>query len=846
MCLWINTLADMTKNKPKRIVKSKLDIWTWLKDHMVHIMVLTNGIILTVASFWTVQLFISQILKDDYLKSGTSAKQVVIEKVKDFHDTMNDFASAFQNYSLSATGEFIASPVTSRISTKSFDAMLWIPAGNPTLSVDLKDENFGGQRKIVKPAIVTAILAQAKIQPDIFLYVSEATQSGMNEDEGIVQSRNFAIVRAVKNEQNQAMGYLAGFSSIDKLFSREQILSPHYVSKTVFWDNSNKAILYFLEDTKGELISIGQNFQYDFEVKFANKPIKIQVIFKKSSNSLLEFLPWLIAGFGIVVTVILWFYVSNNFRKSRILSKVNSDLAEKNDELNDQIREREKLFQTLRKSERENYAIINAISDAIFEVSPTGDIMFLNEAWTKITGFDIETSMGRNIFEMIYPPDQEEQKQNIALLAKGQRTAYRALTKIRTIDGTFRSVEMVVSMLRQDEARNLRVMGSFTDVEERQRAEKALNEAERKYKTIWENAAGGIYQLTPEGQFLSANPALARIFGYDTPDDMVNLIQNAHEELFVDPLERAQFLKNNSSGSLDSSFYETRARRKSGEEIWVRENFRAVLDGFSNVLYYEGSIEDITQRKEGEVQLKEAKMHSDMASRAKSEFLANISHELRTPLNSIIGFSEIIKNEVFGAIEPKSYTEYAGNIYDSGKHLLGIINQILDISRIDAGERELNESMVDVRKIVTLCLDLSKSKINQNNLTVIDTVSDQLPKMIAEEVAVKQMLLNLLSNAAKFTPVGGRITVSSEIESSGNLKISVTDTGVGLSQEQIDRATKPFGLVDGRLDKGTGGAGLGLSLVHSLLKLHGGKLEILSQKGIGTTASLIFPASRIQ
>ncbi len=839
-------MAKMTINNRNKAEKPKHEIWTWLKDHMVHIMVLTNGIILTVASFWTVQLFITQILRNDYLQSGVSAKQIVIEKVKDFHDTMNDFASSFQNYSLNSSGDFVESPVTARINTKNFDAILWIPVKSPSQSLDLKDGNFSGHGKIVKPSVVSAILNQAKTQPDNFLHVSEATKSGMYEDKGIVQTRGFALVRAIKDTQKQTIGYLAGFSAIDKILSREQILSPNYVSKTIFWDNSNKAILYFLEDTQGDMISIGQKFQYDFEVKFANKPIKVQVIFKKSSNSVLEFLPWLIAGFGIIVTTILWFYVSNNFRKSKILSQVNSDLEEKNDELNDQIREREKLFQTLRKSERENHAIINAISDAIFEVLPNGNIMFLNEAWTKITGFDLETSMGRDLFEMIYPPDQEEQKQNIALLAKGQKTAYRALTKLRTIEGTFRSVEMVVSMLRQDEARNLRVMGSFTDIEERQRAEKALNEAERKYKTIWENAAGGIYQLTPEGQFLSANPALARIFGYDTPDDMVYNIRNAHEELFVNPQERAQFLRSHSSGSLDSSFYETKAKRKGGEEIWVRENFRAVLDGFSNVLYYEGSIEDITQRKEGEVQLKEAKMHSDMASRAKSEFLANISHELRTPLNSIIGFSEIIKNEVFGPIEPKSYTEYAGNIYDSGKHLLGIINQILDISRIDAGERELNESMVDIRKIVTICLDLSKSKINQNNLTVIDNVSDKLPKMIAEEVAVKQMLLNLLSNAAKFTPVGGRITISAEHESSGNLKISVTDTGVGLSQEQIDRATKPFGLVDGRLDKGTGGAGLGLSLVHSLLKLHGGKLEILSQKGIGTTASLIFPAARIQ
>ena len=831
-------------------VKDKIDPLMWLKDHMVHIMVLTNGIILTFVTFWTVQLFVSQLLKDDYLQSGLTAKQVAVEKIKDFEDVMGDFGTAFQNYSLNMDGDFIDSPATSGMVLKNFDSMIWIPLKNPVFSIDLKTRTQATElpgQKIINPAFVNSIIEKSKGQPDTYLFVSNATNSRMQDEQAVVQSRNFAIVRVIRDRNKNNIGYLAGFSGIDKILGREQILSSNYVAKTVFWDNSNRTVIYFLEDGRSDAFRIGNNFQYDFKIKLANRSINAQVVFKKSTNHLLEYLSWLVAGFGIVVTVIIWFYVSNNFNKSRSLSKANAALAVKNDELNDQIREREKLFQILRKSERENHAIINAISDAIFEVSPIGEIMFLNDAWTKITGFDIETSMGRSLFEMIHPPDQEEQKQNIALLAKGQRTAYRVLTKIRTIDGTFRSVEMVVSMLRQDETRNLRVMGSFTDIEERQRAEKALNEAERKYKTIWENAAGGIYQLTPEGQFLSANPALARIFGYDTPEDIIKSIHNAHEELFLEPEARAQFLKSHSTGSaLDASFYETIAKRRNGEEIWIRENFRAVLDGFSNVIYYEGSIEDITQRKESEVQLKEAKITSDMASRAKSEFLANISHELRTPLNSIIGFSEIIRNEVFGPIEPKSYTEYAANIYDSGKHLLGIINQILDISRIDAGERELNESMVDIRKVATVCLDLTKTKFNQNNLTILDTIPDNLPRMIAEEVAVKQMLLNLLSNAAKFTPHGGRITLSGEIEKGGNLRISVTDTGVGLSPEQIQKSAMPFGLVDGRLDKGTGGAGLGLSLVHSLLKLHGGKLEILSQKGIGTTASLIFPASRVQ
>ncbi len=819
----------------------------WLKDHTVHIMVLTNGIILTLATFWTLHLFVGQMLREDYLQAGANAKQSSITRMTDFQNAILDIGGYFETSQVSKEG-MVSDPQVSQASIRTLDSLLWIPASYPESAIDLKSMSATSIKlQKADQDVVSKIMAATKSHAENFLYISPVSTSKMVNKETVIQARPIAIVVPIRSH-GSTVGYLAGFSSLDKILEAEPAISQKFVSKTIFWDSASKVVLFFTQEVgdDGAASQLG-NFEYNFSVNIGGSALGGQVVFKKSSkNTLLEILPFLIAGFGVIVTVIAWLYVANNYHKSKSLSNINEVLAVKNTELNNQIREREKLFQTLRKSERENHAIINGISDIIFEVSPTGEILFLNEAWVKITGFDLATSLGRNLFDLINPTDQEEQKKNIISLAKGHKTAYRTLTKLRSIEGTFRSVELVVSMLRQDENRNLRVVGSFTDIEERERAAAALSEAEKKYKTIWENAAGGIYQLTPEGQFLSANPALARIFGYDTEDHLLKLVRNAHEQLFVNPAERIQFLKNNTGEDRESAFYESQALRSTGERIWVRENFRPVFDGMKNVLYYEGSIEDITERKEAEVALKEAKIQSDMASRAKSEFLANISHELRTPLNSIIGFSEIIRNQVFGPIEPPSYTEYAANIYDSGKNLLSIINQILDISRIDAGERELNESLVDVRKIASTCLDLMRPKINHAGLTIVDTVPENLPKLVAEEVALKQMLLNLLTNAVKFTAHGGRITLSAEIESSGKLRISVTDTGVGLSEDQIEKASSPFGLVDGRLDKGTGGAGLGLSLVHSLLRLHGGKLDLISQKGIGTTASLIFPAERIQ
>jgi signal transduction histidine kinase len=249
-------------------------------------------------------------------------------------------------------------------------------------------------------------------------------------------------------------------------------------------------------------------------------------------------------------------------------------------------------------------------------------------------------------------------------------------------------------------------------------------------------------------------------------------------------------------------------------------------------------------RKQAEIALREAKIRSDLANRAKSEFLANMSHELRTPLNAIIGFSEILFRESFGPIGQEPYKEYSRDIYDSGKKLLKVINEILDISRIEAGERRLNESLVSVSPIVESCLKLLEHKANASNLTVTNLLPE-LPNVIGEELAIKQVMLNLVSNAIKFTPHGGRVTISGEVDREGAMRISVTDTGVGLDEHEIEKALSPFGQLNSELSRDNAGTGLGLTLVNALMRLHDGKIELFSKKGIGTTATIVFPAERV-
>ncbi len=533
-----------------------------------------------------------------------------------------------------------------------------------------------------------------------------------------------------------------------------------------------------------------------------------------------------------------YLYQAQRRQQSFLLKQARRVLQKRTHELKKLNNRKEELKDTLEKSEGQNRAIIDSVTDIIFETDTEGKILFLNSTWRKVTGFSSNQSLGHDLFSMLHPSDQETQRSDFKFLVDGEKDRYRTFTRLRTSDGTFRAVELAMSMIRLDENKKLRVVGTFTDVEQRRRAERALSEAEKKYRTIVDNAASGIYQLTPEGLYLACNPAMARILGYDSPEDVVMI--NANQAVYTDLRERADFRRDlERNGSISN--YETQVYKANGDTIWINENSRLVKDENGNILYYEGSVEDITQRKEAELALHGAKVTSDIANRAKSEFLANMSHELRTPLNAIIGFSEIIKNEVLGPVENKSYWEYARDIHDSGQGLLKVINDILDISKIEAGDRQLNESEVDLSKVIEAALDMLAVKIEDNKMSVHNTVSD-VPLLIIEELAVKQVVLNLLSNAVKFTPSGGQITISSAMDQDGSIRFSFTDTGIGLSENDMKKALSAFGQLDDNLSKSGSGTGLGLTLAQSLMKLHGGRLEMFSEPGVGTTVSIIFPS----
>jgi len=655
-----------------------------------------------------------------------------------------------------------------------------------------------------------------------------------------VISTPFVLVKAIEVGQPEK-GFLLAVVNPKEAFPKTWIKAHKNLAFLHVHDPDNGRTFYAMDqglDTE----KISRNpeevsAEYKSEFSFANQTIHVSDVFVAGEmENILGLFPYTVSGSIVFFVLVIWLYLQYG-RKTAL------DLAQKTFELQGEVVERERLLHTLKEIETENRSVMNAVRDVIFELDRDGRLIFMNAAWESLTGFEPEQSLQENFLSMLHPANQEELQQSFAALLKGSENSISHYTQIMTLDGTFKPVELLMSVVQREERKTARYIGMLKNIEERRRVEKALGEVEKKYKSIVEHAAGGIYQLTPEGMYLSANPAMARILGYENAEQLLREVKNSNEHIYVNQAQREIFYQTLEGKGLAYNC-EFQMRKRDGTMIWVNENARAVKDDQGKMIFVEGSIEDITERKESDSAIRKAKIQSDMANRAKSEFIANMSHELRTPLNSIIGFSEIIKNAVLGPIGDKAYQDYAGEIYESGRRLLKVINEILDISKIEAGERHLNEGIVNMKHLVNGALEMLAPKIQSHNLVVALSL-EGATDVVGEELALKQIVLNLLSNAVKFTPDGGRITVSAHIGKSGRFHFSVTDTGIGLDDEEIKKALSPFGQVDNALSRSGSGTGLGLTLVDALVKIHGGAFELFSQKGIGTTATMILPAERV-
>jgi PAS domain S-box-containing protein len=289
------------------------------------------------------------------------------------------------------------------------------------------------------------------------------------------------------------------------------------------------------------------------------------------------------------------------------------------------------------------------------------------------------------------------------------------------------------------------------------------------------------------------------------------------------------------------------ALSKSGERRYFMLSAVPVFSGSTGALVgFRGTASDITELKRREMSLRAAKEMAETASRAKTEFLANVSHELRTPLNAIIGFSEIMELELLGPIGNPQYQGYISDVHASAQHLLGVINDILDVSKIEAGKADLMETEFELARVFDAVFRLIRERAGRAGLTLAVQDVSALPHLFGDEQKLKQILINLLSNAVKFTPAGGRIDLTARVDEDGDLLIVATDTGIGIAPADVERVMEPFGQADSHLNRKYEGTGLGLPLARGLAELHGGTLSLESRLNVGTIVTVRLPCRRLR
>ena len=385
-------------------------------------------------------------------------------------------------------------------------------------------------------------------------------------------------------------------------------------------------------------------------------------------------------------------------------------------------------------------------------------------------------------------------------------------------------------------------MAFVRELRRRDRAERTASENERRYRLLAEQSFDMIVRFDPRTQQRTyVSPACRRLYGY-APEEAMAL--PAERIIHPDDLPGVVAALARLQDNVEQPPIRYRGRRKDGTYIWVEASLMRSQNPDTGAEEIVSIVRDVGQRIRYEAALRQAKDEADSANRSKSQFIATMSHELRTPLNSIIGFTEIMQHEVMGPIGNETYKSYIADIHASGAHLLQLINDILDLTKAEAGMLELNEEVIGLDEVIRAVVRISRASLEKANLTVDIDLQPGLPPLRADERKVRQVLFNLLGNAVKFTPAGGAITIHASFDRQAGMRLTVADTGIGIAPENLQRVMEPFVQIDSSISRNHPGTGLGLPAVKALVEAHGGTLELTSAIGAGTKATVIFPPER--
>lgn len=486
----------------------------------------------------------------------------------------------------------------------------------------------------------------------------------------------------------------------------------------------------------------------------------------------------------------------------------------------------------------ENYQKIFSGSSQGFFIHVNGRIVFANRAVADMFGCRLDDFIGAEILDFAVPEEVPRLREYAYSRLEGVAAPDKYQFTGRRQDGIPLKVEFLVHLDEWKGEKSFHVFAQDRTAENQ--ALYALSESERRFRHLVEGSIQG-YFIHSDWEIIYANSAAAGIFGYDPAEfvglDLRQLIAPEERDAIADL--RARRL----AGDQDiPERYEVGGVRKDGTAF--------VFETFSRLIYWDGkpaiqaTILDVTERKNVETHLMYAKETAEQADRAKTEFLGNMSHEFRTPLNAIIGFSQMIKDQMMGEV-PSQYVEYAGAINSSGIHLLDVVNDLLDVASIESGSLTISEDVVDLVDVCNACVRMLRHRAQKNQIVVSLRVPKSPLQMRGDLRRLKQILINLVGNAIKFTDKGGRVTVSAFLNSDNCPVLSVADTGIGIPTEHLTHVFNPFYRVDKHYVSQREGTGLGLPLVKTLAELHGGDIKINSEPGVGTRVDIIFPEKRL-
>lgn len=527
------------------------------------------------------------------------------------------------------------------------------------------------------------------------------------------------------------------------------------------------------------------------------------------------------------------------------------------------ITRRRQAEEELRHSEARFRGFAENAADWLWELGPNLRFTYLTGNVEDVMGMKPEDIIGKNrqeLYRGIFDLDAPEWQQHFDTIAARQPFTDFELPWRRP-DGGQRYFSLTGKPSFDDNGKFLGYQGAGRDITMRTLAKKAQQESEAKFKGFATISSDWFWEMDADLRFTFFSPRNKEIPGFN-PDLYIGKSRReiSHDKVLDDNW-------NQHLADLDSHRefrnFEYELKIADGQILNITISGNPVFDEDGTFQGYYGTAMDISERKQAEAELAHhrdnlrelvqertleliaAKDTAETANKAKSEFLASMSHELRTPLNAIIGFSDTIKGEVFGPINNDKYLEYVGDIQASGQHLLQLINDILDVSTIEVGKIKLSEEEVSVSELVQSSISLVQARADKGGLSLELDIADGLPDIRVDERRIMQVLLNLLSNAVKFTPAGGDITVNADLNECDDMVMSVADTGVGMSEDEIPKAMSQFGQVDSGLDRKHEGTGLGLPLSKGLVELHQGSLFIKSRKDAGTTVSVTIPSQRV-